>query len=1668
MAEIKRNQAIAEEYRRRLDKLLPGKSKDFIQAVWDGFSGRTDVALEYRWHLCYSCGAMHKAYQELCGYPASACESFEAFFCIDLERALNSYFGKEETARIHEECAMAMDFPYAYDMCRTSYRSKRAGDYADVFFMAMVDAIDFACCGMTAAQALTTREARLPGLDCRVALAVRQGDQEIFDLIEEAVLGDNSVVLMSNLIISAIVKSGEPRGLELLGKLLLAAKGQEGLRQAILETCDSGTLAGHLYFIKLILEHGLCRFSSVIRAFDTWSRLEYGDQKQKIAEKCMALAAKYLADESAIPIGFDSDDTMEIYLALWALCCRDIHAAAEIALALLGGTEKYKRLVGWYFITNTNSEKYRHALAIQHLDVCDPEELAWVCANLHQARLTHDWQGVQNEEQTVKDRCYPDELYPADKSERIALFERVAAAAQFIGKKSTAFEGSVFPWCTQQLSAPAPCGVLLGLAAYDRCADLTRRLAGFLPLMSSDQRYTFYRRLLNPEIPGQRAFLLEGLSDKSPSVRQLVVHRLGHYPLGAEDVRRLTGTLTTRNADLRKGIVTLLEQQGEALIHPALDTLLASQNKNQLLAGVELLEIFAKKNPALRTKYQDRTAVLADISQDVAILLEKKADVYTAENGYGLYDPKAEIFALHAQAAKRPAVPLIKDYELKAMIVPYEKEIFALYDRIVAVFRDNASYEYEVEDRNGTREKVLLGDNPHWVRPLTEWKRGGNIDITAYPLAEQWTKAAGEFAEDKRKLVAVFSLWGQGGSYRDISKAYTGWFRDLFTGYPIDADIAQRLMRHMQEKGTKDPHIVNSIPHMANGILQAILHTGEIDLFDFAMSAYVNLIRKIPENRLGDKCEEESPRFYHMPGENGRVLTAHYLNYWRQLAHAHIQTDEQFASWFHEIWYAYLAAGQRKFYGLENDDILRAHSLGLIPDDAVYFYFSAGADAPEHIRTITGPYHGGWELLEKYPGVRPILAATFDRIVTIEENRGELPTPLTSAAAQINRFDGGAGHFVKLLAALGETGFHRGYSYYYLGLGRGDPAKKESLSRLLRCCRPRPEDTPETLRTALKQAKISEKRAIQAAVYAPQWAGLLEQAMELTGLKCGVWFFHAHVNEGFSAAKETETAIYSPIEPAQFVAGAFDKDWFFQAYHTLGEKHFQELYKNAKYITDSSNAHRRSQLYADAVLGRLNKCATKAEIIEKRHQEKLRAYALIPLEGKNDVLERYEFIQRYKKESRQFGSARQASEGEAVEIALENLAVTTGYCDAERMAWALEGAKIEQLRPLMEPRTIGETEVWLSVAEDGTPTLNISRKGKALKTLPKELTKDTYILELKEAVKQLREQKRRARHSFEAAMISRSAFSAREVEALLDHPILQSMVSSLVFVSGDWLGFLEDQPIMDGAQYIIAHPHDLISKGVWSEYQQRLYREKIVQPFKQVFREYYPVTEDERASVNVSRRYAGNQVQPKKAVALLKTRGWTVDYEEGLQRVWHKANLIAHMYAMADWFSPAEIEAPTLETMQFCSRDKYEPVAFEDIPAVIFSETMRDIDLAVSVAHVGGVDPEASHATVEMRVAIAREFLAMLAVTNVTFQTAHAQIKGGLGDYSVHMGSGVVHKSGTGMLSVLPVHSQARGRIFLPFVDDDPKTAEIMSKILLFAEDRKIKDPGILGQIGRA
>ena len=308
------------------------------------------------------------------------------------------------------------------------------------------------------------------------------------------------------------------------------------------------------------------------------------------------------------------------------------------------------------------------------------------------------------------------------------------------------------------------------------------------------------------------------------------------------------------------------------------------------------------------------------------------------------------------------------------------------------------------------------------------------------------------------------------------------------------------------------------------------------------------------------------------------------------------------------------------------------------------------------------------------------------------------------------------------------------------------------------------------------------------------------------------------------------------------------------------------------------------------------------------------------------------------------------------------------------------------------------------------------------------------------------------------------------------------MLSNLVLVGDGVMGYpahdgqtLEDhagrmEALKPGEKLRIAHPLDLLPAAQWHEWQKDCFARERIQPFKQVFRELYPLTETEKQEGTQTRRYAGHQVQPRQALALLGQRGWVHHPEEGVRKTFHDAGLTVWIEFQQSFYTPAEIEGLTLESVHFSKRsDGKCGVALQlaDIPPRLFSEAMRDLDLVVSVAHRGGVDPEASASTVEMRAALVEETCRLLKLANVRVKDRYALVEGKLGRYTVHLGSAVTRKMPGETLFIVPVHSQHRGRLFLPFADDDPRTAEVMSKVLLLARDTEIKDPNILDQIRR-
>jgi Family of unknown function (DUF5724)/Domain of unknown function (DUF4132) len=713
----------------------------------------------------------------------------------------------------------------------------------------------------------------------------------------------------------------------------------------------------------------------------------------------------------------------------------------------------------------------------------------------------------------------------------------------------------------------------------------------------------------------------------------------------------------------------------------------------------------------------------------------------------------------------------------------------------------------------------------------------------------------------------------------------------------------------------------------------------------------------------------------------------------------------------------------------------------------------------------------------QYPTLVALAERCRQRILSVEFQRGDFPTAASHAARALRSITG-IPIVLQLIQSLGQEKLVRSYSYSSI-------SKAAVFSHLMRVSFPAPEDTPAEFSQRVTSAQISTEKLIQFAFYAPQWVNYIEHTLGWDGVADAVWWIHAHtkdtswsVDQDVRETWEAQISERTPLSTKSLMDGAVDVGWFLRVYQRLKQERWLQLYETAQYAS-SGIGHQRAKLFADAMLGRSDGKVLRDRITEKRHQDSVRALGLLPLpKGKkrdSEILSRYQFLQKFLRTSKKFGSQRQASEKLCVEIGLENLARTAGFVDPQRLQWAMEAAAIADLSGKAQVITVDEVSVSLSINALGEPEIAITKQGKPLKAVPAKLKKNPEIQAITARKQDITRQASRMRISLEQAMCRGDRFTAEELIQLTNHAVLSPMLNQLILMGEQEMGYLVEQgtalqhhdssiqPIQS-KELRIAHPSDLLLTKGWHLWQQDCFVQSRAQPFKQIFRELYVLTAVEQ-SEKISHRYEGHQVNPRQALALFGTRGWITAPDEGVRRTFHQEGLIAEVEFLNGFYTPLEVEGLTISGVRFYRRDEWESLLLTEIPPALFSEVMRDLDLVVSVAHQGGVDPEATTSTVEMRASLVRETCRLLKLVNVQIQGAHVLIEGHLGSYSIHLGSAMVHRQPGGALCIIPVPSQHRGRIFLPFVDNDPKAAEVVSKVLLLAKDKDIKDPTILEQI---
>lgn len=1483
---------------------------------------------------------------------------------------------------------------------------------------------------------------------------IDKGNENILNVARDIIYGENENGSVSRELIYGLLMSRNTEAHKMIGDLLLAAKLQEGLRQAIVESMDEGSREGYLYILKIIIDHNLLRFSSVVRALDTSTGLLLPLDKPLVIKKCFELAYDILTDKTLVSTYIDSDNNLEVFMALWATAFDEVLDIESLIINLVSSNQKYKKLIALYFLHQTFFPKIQNSISIRLLSEDDFEILGWCIKNLFYGITLNAYRFKKPDVSLFPDNCSPMDLY--------VLLKQVLLK---LPKKKMIFNESVFPWYTLTLTASEVLEKMILCASLSNNSEIIDELLDYRDKMSVDVRHALIKRFLSyPKSQKQKAALVMALGDKSSSIRSTVMNILSGLLLKDSDFLIIENLFQYKYDDLQKNCITLMLNETPNKLFETITRLFASQQENKRLGAIELVSAIKNDNTFSLIYDKCEELMLSQTCNTQAEQLRTNEitnssfPIYTAENGFGLYNPQ---ILYSPKMLKENDIPNVAEFF--ALNVEIVKHFFS---KLSALVHKHREYQYETISWNGSIIINVLGSQ-HFLAPLSYKKNTSIKGIDNYPLSNLWTSLVSEMKLNSEDLLAL--------SYAlSYDKAYS-------YQYSINA---QGFLHKQVNIGYSDSVVLDiqsffkDLPYLwhCRTILDSLIYDiPKKDKFFIASSASKYLFYSIPQtiqckpikNKINGKY------FFNYNTKGCYFCDSTQVNYWLYHTKMSAQTEEEFEIYFNIAYSFYKSTNYKSGWyesscTLYTADFGHAFGLGLIDENELLFELCGRPASPQHMKNLTNSNLYRYKETLPYQQLHEIAKKVINRITEIEILRGEMTTCVTHLVANINKCYG-VEVFSSILLKMNKNSYVRGYIFT-----NSDSTKKHMFSHLLKCCYPTDKDNTAKLHELLDGKTVTPTQLIDATMYAPQWVDIVEEYLQWPGLKSAIWYFHAHINETFSNKKQTIVARYSSIEPVDFKDGAFDITWFWDAYNTLGEKRFGIIYNSAKYVA-SAGQHRRAQLFTDAVTGKLNLIHTENTIIEKRTKDYLLAYALIPIKDKHDTLHRYEFIHTYLKQSKQFGAQRQASEGTASRIALLNLAKNAGYHDVNRLMWQMETEKINNVANFLTQQNIDDVSIRIVFSNTGLAEIEIIKCGKQLKNIPSKLKKNEEVLKIKAVQKDLKQQYLRARASLETAMVSGDEFELGELVNLEKNPVISPLLSSLVFVFSDKHGYYKDGTLItfDGIMVElsknemirIAHPSDLYRLGIWAKYQQDLFTKQIVQPFKQVFRELYTPNIDELQTLTHSERYAGHQVQPKKALALLKSRGWTAFYEEGLQKVNFKENIVVSLYALADWFSPGDIEAPTLETVTFFERKSLKSISIDKISPILFSEIMRDIDLVVSIAHAGGVDPEASLSTIEMRESLLGEMLRLLKTKNVELRKTHAFIKGALGEYTVHLGSGTVQKMATGSIFIIPIPSQHRGRLFIPFMDDDPKTAEIISKILMLAEDKKIKDPEILRQI---
>ncbi|MFI0940557.1 DUF4132 domain-containing protein [Streptomyces sp. NPDC021020] len=471
----------------------------------------------------------------------------------------------------------------------------------------------------------------------------------------------------------------------------------------------------------------------------------------------------------------------------------------------------------------------------------------------------------------------------------------------------------------------------------------------------------------------------------------------------------------------------------------------------------------------------------------------------------------------------------------------------------------------------------------------------------------------------------------------------------------------------------------------------------------------------------------------------------------------------------------------------------------------------------------------------------------------------------------------------------------------------------------------------------------------------------------------------------------------------------------------------------------------------------------------------------------------------------------------------------------EERAEAL-GLSREEIEELAVP-AYGLTEVGLRPHAHGELAVHAGKAvltwrnaaGKQVKGVPAAVRRDhpEEVAELKAAAKDvdrmLGAQSERLDRQFLARR--RWAYAAWR-ERVLDHPLVGTLARRLLWtVDGRACGFadgelhtLDGAPVTTGGSVELWHPvgREVAEVMAWRDW---LERHGVTQPFKQAHREVYLLTDAERRTATYSNRFAAHVLRQHQFQSLAAVRGWSSKLRLAVDDTYPPAvrELPAWGLRAEFWIEGADVHditGPgsylhlTTDQVRFhrigapgnwahAGGGGYRPdrrgtpapgdgaLPLEEIPPLVLSEVLRDVDLFVGVTSVGN-DPlwqdggpdgryrdywhrygfgELTVSAQGRRDVLARLLPRLATAERYTIEGRFLHVRGDRHTYRIHLGSGnILIAPQDRYLCIVPGAAKPSDAGYLPF-DGDRTLGLILSKALLLARDTEITDPTILSQL---